>query len=236
MATMNKFVRAIKVLDLDAIKALVAADPSWLTWAEESGKNGLHYLTGIKTDSQEKQKVIVAITEFLLNSGMNINSIHQIPDERRFFPATPLWYSYTRGKNKPLYSFLLRSGANPENCMFAIAWNNDLGAAKQFMKHGALIDEAPGGVTPFLSAFLWKHFDIASWFLSNGAKVNFRDFAGNTALHYAILKKFKLDQIKLLLDYSADIHILNNEGVSPYQLAQKNSRTGVLDLLGTTPK
>ena len=154
---MNKFITAIRKLDISLVLELLQKEPAWITWAEADGKNALHYLGGVNIgEDQQKAHVSVEISQLLLKSGMDINSIHRITENCGFFPATPLWYAYTRGRNKLLYTCLLKNGANPEHCMFAIAWYDDAEAAALFKKHGAIIDNTSGSETPFLSAFNWK--------------------------------------------------------------------------------
>ncbi|WP_308638398.1 ankyrin repeat domain-containing protein [Paenibacillus silvisoli] len=227
---MNKFIRAIKSLDAAVMKELLHKEPKWLAWSEEDGKNGLHYLCGqdISGDPQ-KEEASLQLLKLLLSGGMDMNAIHRIPDNRcGFFPATPLWYAYTRGRNEKLYTYLLKKGANPNHCMFAIAWYDDVKAAVQFTKHGAAMEEEA-----FLSAFNWKRFEIAEWFLKNGANVDYADSEGNTALHLAVKRNFKLDQVQMLLKFGADADQPNKEGVSPKALAELNNRTKLLRLFET---
>jgi ankyrin repeat protein len=161
---------------------------------------------------------------------MDINSIHNIPDGCGNFPATPLWYAYTRGRNEKLFTYLLANGANPDNCMYAIAWYDDAESAGLFKKYGANIDDGSGGDTPFIAAFNWKRFNIAEWFLKHGVNVNFADAKGNTALFYAVKRKYKIEQIKLLLDFGADFDKENGEGTSPKKLAELNKQKKILSL------
>ncbi|HEY4327054.1 MAG TPA: hypothetical protein VGN20_23915 [Mucilaginibacter sp.] len=44
---MNKFIQSIKNFDFHSIEALVQKEPKWISWAEEGGKNALHYLCGV---------------------------------------------------------------------------------------------------------------------------------------------------------------------------------------------
>lgn len=140
---MNKFITAVKALDLAAVSDILKREPKWLAWSEPSGKNALHYLCGLgSSDDPKKAEAALQILKLLIKSGMDINSIHKIPEKDGFFPGTPLWYAYTRGRNEKLYKYLLRNGANPDNCMWAIAWYDDIAAAKLWLKHGAKINES----------------------------------------------------------------------------------------------
>ena len=219
---MNKFIQAVKTLDLPAVKEMLEKDGQWILWAEDDGKNALHFLCGVPVNGNaERSATSLSILKLLMKKGMNINAIHRVPDPGcGFFPATPLWYAYTRGRNETLFRYLLKNGANPEHCMFAIAWYDDPESAALFKKHGAGIDDGTGGETPFLAAFNWKKYKVAEWFLQNGADVNFRDRKGNTALYYAVKRKLKTEQISFLLKYGANADVENNDGISPRVLAQ----------------
>src|SRR5688572_18259683 len=106
---MNKYIEAIKALDIETVKSMIEKDAKWLTWAEPSGKNALHYLCGLGPGDAKSSEASLAILKLLLKKGMNMNSIHRIEDKNcDFFPATPLWYAYTRGRNETLYKFLLK--------------------------------------------------------------------------------------------------------------------------------
>src|SRR4051812_32056831 len=116
---MNKFIKAIKTLDLNLIKELLEAEPKWIEWSEDNGKNALHYLCGLNISKDaQKAEMSLRILKLFLKSGMNINAVHNIADKDCGFPATPLWYAYTRGRNEKLFTYLLKNGADPNNCMF----------------------------------------------------------------------------------------------------------------------
>jgi len=228
---MNRFITAIKELNLSRIEELLQKEPQWLSWKEDDGKNALHYLGGVVISKfPEKAETSLGILKLLLKSGMDINSIHNIPDGCGVFPATPLWYAYTRGRNELLYKHLLAHGANSDHCMYAIAWYDDAEAAALLKKYGASINGDTGADTPFIAAFNWKRYHVAEWFLANGADVNFADDKGNTALYYAVKRKLPIEQIQLLLKYGADLDIRNKEGISPKILAETNRQKKILSL------
>lgn len=226
---MNKFITAVKEFNLPAVKEILSREPKWLAWREDNGKNALHFLCGVDvSNSAKKTEDSLELLKLLLEKGMDINSIHNIPDPNCGFPATPLWYAYTRGRNSKIYIHLLENGANPDNCMYAIAWHDDVEAAALFKKYGAKIDNDTAGGTPFLAAFNWKRFNVAEWFLKNGANVNAADPQGNTALFYAVKRKYKIEQIEMLLKFGADFNQENNEGLSAKKVAIINKQTKLL--------
>ena len=59
-----------------------------------------------------------------------------------------------------------------------------------------------------------------SLLIDNGADVNAQESNGNTALHNAI-KSYKTDRSKLLIKSGAKIHIVNDDGESPFDYAKK---------------
>ena len=230
---MNKLIRSIKALDIDAIKEIIASDPAWLTWAEPDGKNALHYLAAMNhRKNSEREEKSVSIMKLLLNRGMDINAVHHIPEERTTFPATPLWYAYAKGRNDKLYRYLLAAGANPEHCMFAIVWNNDVTAATLFKKYGAETDPVPMSQSPLMAAIFWKRWEVAEWFLRNNADVNRADFEGNASLHHAVMRRYNSPVIAMLLKYGADPDQKNKQGESPRTLALRKKMRATLSLFG----
>jgi hypothetical protein len=171
-------------------------------------------------DDAARGEASVEIAALLLQRGMDIDSVHGIPDDGSVFPATPLWYAYARGRNEALYTYLPERGANPQNCMFAIVWNDDVAAAELFQRHGAEVDPHSGDETPFTAAYLWRRFAVAEWFLRNGADVDHADKLGCTALYHAVRRK-----------YGADPERGNAAGVSPRALAETNRQRKLLSVL-----
>jgi len=70
----------------------------------------------------------------------------------------------------------------------------------------------------------------AALFSKYGANVNFKDREGNTALFYAVKKKYKIDDIGLLLKFGADPDIENQQGISARKLAEMNRQRKILGL------
>jgi len=229
---MNKFITAIKELDLDSLKEITSKDPKWLKWTDPKGRNALHFLGGVNVgDDPEKTATSIKIVKFLLLSGLDINSIQQIPEKNcDNFPATPLWYAYTRGRNEKLYKYLLKNGANPDNCMWAIAWYDDVEAAKLFIKHGAKLGERPSKDELFLGAFAWRKYRFAEWLLNEGADVDAPGPRGYTALMFAVKRKEE-DAIRMLLRYGADPDRKSEDGMSARKLAEEKGPKRILHLL-----
>jgi ankyrin repeat protein len=253
----NKFIQAIKDLDLDAVKSIIKSEPKWLDWSERDGKNPLHFVCGVPMiemrpgekpikNVKEVSERALKLLKLLLQSGMDINSIHRIPEKHRFFPGTPLWWAYTRGRNEKLYTYLLKQGADPRHCMYAITWYDDTKAANRFKKYGVFSSErevragkskfvedinGPTGMdSPLLAAFAWKKWKMAEWLLKNGADPDAADQCGATALFHAARKKYDAAHIKLLLKHGADPDRPTNDGSTPRALAAKYRDKTILEL------
>lgn len=227
---MNKFVKAIKGLDIAAVKEFLKV-PKWVGWAEPTGKNALHYLCGLDVaDDAARDETSLTTLKLLLKSGMDINSIHKIPEKDSYFPGTPLWYAYTRGRNEKLYKYLLKHGADPSHCLWAIAWYDDVAAAKLWLKHGAKIDERPSLNNLFLGSFQWKKYKFAKWTLDQGADVNAPGPGGLTSLMLALKRKDET-AIKMLLALGADPDKESEEGISARKLAEQKGPRRILSLL-----
>jgi ankyrin repeat protein len=54
--------------------------------------------------------------------------------------------------------------------------------------------------------------------------VNFADNKGNTALFYAVKRKYDSEQIEMLLKYGADANKKSKDGISPKMLAASNRK------------
>jgi ankyrin repeat protein len=228
---MNRYIQAIKDLDTSSVRELLN-DPKWLLWAEPSGKNALHYLCGAAPPGNDKSDAALDILKLLLSKGMDINSIHRIEEKScNFFPATPLWYAYTRGRNEKLYKYLLKKGADPANCWWAIAWYDDVEAAKLWLKHGAKIDEKPSLNDLFLGSFQWKKYNFALWLLDQGADVNAPRPGGLTALMLAVKRKDE-DAIKFLIKLGADPNRRSDDGISARGIAESKGPKRLLRLFG----
>jgi len=226
---MKQLITAIKNLDFPTVMALHDLNPELISWAEPSGKNALHYLGEVNVTNRP-DNASLEILRYLLNRGADMNSVHTIKDEGDTFPATPLWYAYAHGHNQEMVNYLLEQGADPQNCMFAVAWNDDPEGAALFQKYGAAIDPEFNHSTPFFAAFLWKKFAVAEWFANNGANINYADEDGRTTLFHAVKKRFTPAQIETLLKYGADPKKEDKQGVSPLGVAQRNREHRIVNM------
>ena len=227
---MNKFLTAVTKLDFETVKEFLK-QPKWRGWSEPNGKNALHYLCAVVPKNSEQADTSLRILKLLSKSGLEINSVHRIEDKNcDFFPATPLWYAYTRGRNEKIYKYLLKQGADPSHCWWAIAWYDDVKAGELWLKHGAKIDKKPSLDELFLGTFAWKKNAFAKWLAGKGADVNARGPRGLTALMLAVKRKDE-EAIKWLVTAGADSDLESDDGTSARKIAETKGPRRLLDLL-----
>jgi hypothetical protein len=232
---MNKFIAAIKSLDLNLISSLIREEPHWLTWSENRGKNALHYLCEISPyGDQLKAATILQVLQLLLQNGMDMNAVdYRGPAGHTPFPATPLWCAASYGRNETLYTWLLQNGATGPNCLSALASNDDVAGAEIFQQYGHTVENSvrEGRNLLLMSALMWPRYNMTKWLLVNGVDVNALGHNGETALFYAVKKQLGLEYTGLLLQYGADPDIENKDGISPRTLAMAKNNKRLLRVI-----
>lgn len=124
------------------------------------------------------------------------------------FGDTPL-HSATKFENRRVISALLKAGAEV----------NAIG----FVGVTPLIDITASSLTEF-------GIEIATELLNHGADVDSEDNWGETALHYAVFHN-KIDYVKLLLSFKANVNVADKENVTPMTGAICRQFTEIIKLL-----
>lgn len=223
---MNKYIRAVTTFDLGAVAQYIK-DPRWLGWAER------HYACGVPVgDQPQMQEKGLAVVQLLLDAGMDLESVHNIPDDGGIFKATPLWYAYAKGRNSLVYKFLLEQGAGPSNCWWAVTWYDDVEAADLFLKYGG----KPGAELDnmFVTAIHARMHAFAWWALDHGANIDAFAPQGVNALMIAVKRKDEA-LIAQLLERGAQPLAANRDGESALTLAQKRGPRRIRHLLQKRP-
>jgi ankyrin repeat protein len=81
------------------------------------------------------------------------------------------------------------------------------------------------GTSILYQTSIYNSIEVMKFLLENGANTNINvaeTEGGNTPLHVAA-EQNSFEQVKLLLDYDADITIKNNDGYTPRDLARRNN-------------
>src|SRR5262249_35527049 len=151
-----------------AVKAALAQDPGLALYKDQNGKTALHHCaeinakkTGLKVaDSLRTARALIA-------EGAAVDAVRIIKDEGEDFHARPLWYAVAWGKNLDLARLLLDKGADPNGCMWAAVWDQDLRMAQLLASYGAAIDPVAQNETPLLLAIKSRRWKLMDWLISN---------------------------------------------------------------------
>ena len=207
----------VKAFRRNDVGAALEENPDLLAFRDERGRNWLHVCCATKA-SGPKVKDSIRTAEVLLARGLDL-------DREAFtegtWKATPLWFAIGRGRNLALAEYLLKRGCNPNYCLFAAAFNNDVPAIRLLARHGADVNQSALDETPFLSAIKTSHFGPARVLLELGADPNYRDRRGMTALHYMLKKSSDRRHFAMLLAHGARGDIGNAEGVTAVDLMSR---------------
>ena len=188
-----------------------------LAFRDERGRNWLHICCATKAPGP-KAKDSIRTAQVLLALGLDID-LEAFTEGT--WKATPLWFAISRGRNLALAEHLLKRGCNPNYCLFAAAYCNDIPAIRLLAGYGADVKESAGDETPFLSAIKISHFGPAKVLLELGADPNYRDRRGMTALHYMLKKGSDKRHFAMLLAHGARGDIGNAQGITAIDLLSR---------------
>ncbi|MFI4973590.1 MAG: ankyrin repeat domain-containing protein [Caulobacterales bacterium] len=219
MVSKTRMFELVKSHDAACVAAALAESPDLLAWRDERGRNWLHVCCGaaVKGDAA-RAEASVETAKVLLAAGLPI-------DQEAFregdWKATPLWYAVGRGENLTLAEFLLNQGCNPNYCLWAASFGNDLEAIRLLVRHGADLEDPSAGDSPFLGAVKWSHFGPAEELLKLGADVNARDAAGLTALHLMLKKASDRRHFAMLIAHGARGDIPDPSGLTARDIMRR---------------
>jgi ankyrin repeat protein len=230
----TSFFGAARMWRAHEVAAAVRERPELALLRDASGRTALHICARQPVSDARQAAAAVATVRVLLAAGTDINAVQPIPDSGETFPATALWHALAWGRNRRLGAYLLEHGAEPNNCMFAMVWADDLGSAKLLRRHGARVDEVFHGETPLIYAMRHRRARFGEWLLSEGADPSFRDRRGFTALHHAVRRQLPASTLRALVRHGADVGAVSRDGVLVAQLATRTQRQ-VLGIDRTVP-
>jgi len=226
------FIKSVRNWEFAAVKSALACDPTLSSYKDQNGKAALHHCSEINAAKAGLPVASsVKTARLLISAGADVNAVRIIIDEGEEFHARPLWYAVAWGKNLELARFLLDSGAEPNACMWAAVWDQDLMMAKLLHSRGAEIDPVSHDETPLLLAVKSNRLKLLDWLIDNGADINFQDRNGYSGLHHAIRRKYPAAQVETLLDRGANPTLEAKDGSTPISLATVQGRTRLVSLL-----
>jgi uncharacterized protein len=216
----TKLTALVKQFEWKEVERALAERPDLLPVLDERGRNWLHLCCGVnpkraKLSSQDSVKT----ADVLLRRGIDIN---QEAFREGAWQATPLWFAIARGENLTLAEFLLERGSNPNYCLWAASFVENIEAIRLLVRHGAGVnDTSADDESPFLFAIKWSHFKSAEELLKLGADVNSKDAKGMTALHCMLKKGSDRKYFAMLIAHGARDDIENKDGVTAAELMRK---------------
>ncbi|XP_018334889.1 serine/threonine-protein phosphatase 6 regulatory ankyrin repeat subunit B-like, partial [Agrilus planipennis] len=157
--------------------------------------------------------VISAFTEAGVPSILRAKLDESNVNERDCLGRVPLHYAVLNN-NEEMASFLIKSGADPNIQIFSRVTNNykQLINATDWSK---LLQEmpTPDEATALHIAVKNGRLELAKLLLQNGAEVNARGFGDVTPLMLAVANKRNTTEaiIKELIDYGADVHLMDSQ-------------------------
>lgn len=216
MISKTRLTQWVRELRWKDVGAGLAENPSLVGVQDKRGRNWLHLCCSVETSAGPLRPAdAVKLAGELLDAGLDI-------DDEAFregtWKATPLWYAVARGRNPALARFLLERGADPNHCLWAAAYWDDVAMIRLLLKHGAEVDPVTEGETPFLSAVKVSHFRAAQCLLEHGADVDYRDPAGATALHYMLKKGSEAKHFLALVRHGARGDIPDAKGATTAEI------------------
>lgn len=219
----TRILESVRTLDLDAVRALLDAQPSLLHATDRQGRGLLHMACSTPAAELTVPPATAGrLVALLLDRGLPIDE----PVGRD--ACTPLFFAVARARSPALVRLLLARGAKPSAApgggLFAAGWWEDLENLDLLIRAGAPL-EVVVGVTPFLACWCWRRFAAARFLARKGANVNYQDAKGRTALHHGVEKAFDPALLAWLVRHGASPDVEDREGRSPRaQAARKRDK------------
>jgi hypothetical protein len=108
------------------VRTILRLRPDFVSLTDSAGRTPLHICARRKVSTAREVRAAVATARALLSADANVHAVHQIQDDGEVFPATALWYALAWGRNPALAAYFLKLKADPNHCMFALVFADDL--------------------------------------------------------------------------------------------------------------
>lgn len=219
-----RFLEAARRWDAATVTQALRSERGLAFVTDRTGRTALHLCAASNADKASRPvSASVATARALLAAGVPIDAVHEIDDAGDRFPARALWHAIARGKNRPLTRFLLKEGASPDYCYWAVVWNDDVALARLLHGHGADLNLTFHGETPLLYATRLRRTRMMKWLLRHGADANLGDAEGRTPLAVAVRRRYPLAELTDLLEHGADPLAAAADGSTPRSLVSRRA-------------
>ena len=224
MASKTRMLRLVRDWRWRDVAASLEDEPTRLEFRDAKGRSWLHIGCSVDPRARKLRPADgVKLADVLLGAGADL-------DAEAFregsWKATPLWYAVARGRNRVLARHLLELGCDPNHCLWAAAYHDDVAAIEMLVGAGADIDPVTEDETPFLSAVKTSHFRAAKALLELGADVDFQDGRGMTALHYMLRKASDERHFRMVVGHGARGDLPDREGTTALQAMRRKRAPG----------
>lgn len=224
---MNEWVRRFRWKD---VESALAENPKLKGVTDERGRSWLHVCCSVNPKRRRQRPADgVKTVDVLLRAGLDLN---REAFREGSWKATPLWYAIARGENLTLAKHLLERGSDPNHCLWAAAFRDDVAAIELLVGAGADVDPVTENETPFLGAVKTSHFRAAKALLDLGANVDYRDPHGMTALHYMLKKSSDERHFRMIVGYGPRGDIPNREGRTAREIMERKRSPAFREMAG----
>jgi ankyrin repeat protein len=215
MATQQEFIDAVKAGEVEAVRRMLAHNPSLLASRDASGVSAL--LTALYNRQ-------LAISKLLLSKRPTMNIFEAAAYGRTTRAEDLLRQDPSLAQAWSVDGFTALHLA----CFFGHA-----DTAALLLRHGAdpsVHARNQMQVAPLHSAAAARSLETVRLLLDHGAEVNARQQGGWTALH-AAAQHGDVEMAKLLIERGAEVTAANDEGVTAADLAREGGHTVVTEMI-----
>lgn len=220
MVSKTKMIELVKAYRADDVARGLDENPDLLKYRDNRGRNFLHICCGVSIRGDRRSAdASVKTAEVLLTRGLGLDDAAFT--EENDWKATPLWFAIARGENLTIGDYLLKRGANPNYCLWAAGFREDIEAIRMLIRAGADVNDPSVNESPLLGAVKWSHFKAATELLKHGADPDYRDRHGMTALHYMLKKSSDKKHFAMFILSGARGDIPNKAGETAAALMRR---------------
>jgi uncharacterized protein len=193
--------KAAKAWDPAATEALLAVAPDLGQATDPKGRTALHLAcaakaSGLPAADPHGLKTVAA----LLEAGAELEAAVPTDKDEGDHRSTPLWFAVARGENLPLVQFLLKRGADPSTCLWAVVWRDDEVFCRELLKHKPRLNLRAHGETPIFYAARLQRLKTLDLLIEAGADPTIADNKGRDAIDIARVRGLPKDLIDRLVE------------------------------------
>jgi ankyrin repeat protein len=224
LASKTRMLELVREFRWTDVEATLEEKPELLGVRDEKGRSWLHICCSVNPKRRKLRPAdSVRMADVLLDAGLDVNAA---AFREGNWQATPLWYAVARGENLTLARHLLERGSDPNHCLWAAAYRDDVEAIRMLVSAGADLDPVTEDETPLLSAIKTSHFRAAEALLRLGANVDFQDSRGMTALHFMLRKGSDERHFRMVVGHGARGDLPDRGGITALQAMRRKRAPG----------